>query len=387
MITSPGSPGTDYRHIRLLFVDNQADNFVLHRLEFAKALARFGFDIHVATPAGGGVETIRREGFEHHSIPLSRKSMAPQRELSTMHALFRLYRRIRPHVVHNLRLKPVLYGGIAARAAGVPACVNMLTGLGHLFIAPGRKVALARAFVLQGLRIALRPECHRTIVENVDDRDLLVRAGVACPQRTTILNGSGVDTNVYRPGPEPTGPPVVLCAARLLREKGIHEFLRAARLIREQNIPARFVLAGLPDSGNPSSLRPSDIQGAVDRGDVEWLGWSDDMPALIQRCHIACLPSYREGVPRFLIEAAACGKPLVATDVPGCREIVRNGSNGTTVMPRDSHALATGLRRLIIDPALRTAYGTASRRLAERTFSMEHSVSTTLSVYNSVLCR
>ncbi len=372
------------RRVRLLFVDNDPKTFVLHRFNLALGLRDMGFEIHVASPAGDAVGIIEAAGFHHHAIPLDRKSTNPLSEVGTLAALIRLCRRVRPDIVHNLRLKPVLYGGIAANLTRVPACVGTLTGLGHVFTTKTRKTAFIQPLVLLALRVVFAARSRRLIVENGDDRDLLITARVLEPERISVMS-SGVDIRRFRPEPEPAGPLVVLCAARLLREKGIPAFLETARRIRASGVSARFILAGSPDPGNPSTLRGKDLQSSIDRGDIEWQQWNDNMPRLIASSHIACLPSHREGVPRFLLEAAACGKPIVTTDAPGCREVVRDGENGFIVPIDDVDALVRALCRLILEPEVRSRFALMSRRIAEDVFSAEAALEHALSIYRAFL--
>jgi glycosyltransferase involved in cell wall biosynthesis len=370
---------------RLLFVDNQVTDFLLHRLALARTLRNAGFAVHVAVPREPGLEEIAREGFPPHVIHLRRKSARPADELRCFLSLYRLYRRLRPILVQHIRLKPVLYGGMAARLAGVPAVVNMLTGLGHLFATRNAKTRLLGAAVTRGLRVALSHRNSRVIFQNPEDRDLLLSGGLLDARRAVLIKGSGVDLSQFTPQPEPRGDPVVLMASRLLWEKGAGEFVAAARSLRARGIRARFLLVGEPDPGHPSAIPLSVLEGWHATGDIEWLGWRRDMPALMAQCHIVCMPSaYGEGVPRILIEAAAAGRPLVATDSPGCREIARHGRNALLVPVRDSVGLAGALDELIRKPALRAALGAAGRAIAEREFSQEQVITETLEVYRSL---
>lgn len=371
---------------RVLFVDNQVSDFLRYRLVLARALRETGLDVHVAVPREPGLEDIKRQGFPVHILYLRRKSARPLDELRCWVSLLRLYRRLRPTLVHHICLKPTLYGGIAARIAGVPASINILTGLGHLFTTRSVKARVLRSVVARGLRFSFRHRNLRVIFQNPDDRDYLLKSRILTGDRAVLIKGSGVDLSLFTPGREPEGPPVVLMASRLLWEKGIGEFVAAARALRARGIRARFMLVGEADPGHPSAVPMPVLEHWRDAGDVEWLGWGHDMPALMAQSHIVCLPSsYGEGVPRVLIEAAASGRPIVTTDSPGCREVVRHGQNGLLVPMHDGEALVGAIAQLVENAPLRAAMGTRGREIAVTEFSLEQVIDANLAVYRSVL--
>lgn len=372
--------------VRLLFVDNEVKDFLLHRITLARVLRESGVEVHVAVPQEPGIEALREHGFPVHVIHMKRKSMSPLDEIRTFASLLAVYRALKPDLIHHIRLKPVLHGGMAARVAGAPAVVHMLTGLGHLFTASSRRNTVLRAIVTRGLRASLRHGNHRVIFQNPDDRSCLVESGVLPEARAVLIRGSGVDLAQFRPTPEPQGPAAVLMACRMLWEKGVGEFVAAARSLRSRGVAAKFILVGSPDPGHPSAVPAETLREWHARGDIEWWGWKDNMSALLQGCHIVCLPSaYGEGVPRTLIEAAASGRPIVTTDAPGCREIVRHGVNGLLVPTHDVPELERALARLIGDPELRARMGARGREIAAEEFSMEQVIQQTVSVYNAVL--
>lgn len=372
--------------LRLLFVDNQVEDFVRYRMALARALRDAGFEVHVALPLEPGLSDIAREGMIVHVIHLRRLSTRPLDELRCLLSLTRLYRRVRPTVVHHICLKPTLYGGFATRVVGVPAAIDSLNGLGYLFTIDGVKARFLRTLVAHGLRFLSSPPNHRLILQNGDDLDSLIAGGIAHRDRTTLIRGSGVSLDVFTPTPEPQGPPTVLLACRMLWEKGVREFVEASRLLRARGITARFVLVGEPDEGHPSAIPRTTLEDWHAGGDIEWLGLRHDMPAVLATSHIVCLPSYYgEGLPRILVEAMASARPVVTTDTPGCRDVVRHGENGLIVKPRSGAALADALARLIQSPRMRAAMGRCGRTMAAAEFSLEQVVDAHLAVYQALL--
>lgn len=367
---------------KLLFFVTEDYYFVSHRLALAVAAQADTYDVCVVTRVRECGDIIRGAGLRLIPFEIARSSLNPVGDLLTLFRLIRLYRRERPDLLHHVAMKPVLYGSIAARLAGRPVVINAVAGMGWVFTAGTGATRWLERFVRGALKRALSTGI--VIVQNPDDAELLAEVGVPKSQIRRVA-GSGVDLGLFRPGPDVEGAPVVLLPARLLWDKGVGEFVAAARLLRQRGISARFLLAGQPDPVNPASVAPSDIAAWVQEGVVEHLGWVNDMPALLASVQIVCLPSYREGLPKSLLEAAAAGKPIVTTDVPGCREAVRDGDNGLVVPSRNVQALAYALERLIADPVLRRMMGLRGRARAEQEFGMDGVVDQTLAIYREAL--
>jgi glycosyltransferase involved in cell wall biosynthesis len=346
------------------------------RLPLAKALRARGADVTLLSPPGEYAARLQGEGFRWLAFPFERKGMNPLAELAAILRLRRLYRRERPDLVHHFTVKPVLYGSLAARLAGVPAVVNSITGLGYLFLGKGIGRRLLRTLARTLYRLSLGRT--RVIFQNEDDRRAFLDLHLVRPEQADLVPGSGVDMTRFVPASEPDGTPVVLLAARLLWDKGVGEFVEAARQL---TVRARFVLAGDPDADNPAAVPPEQLRAWQEEGVVEWQGWQDDMPTVLAGANIFCLPSYREGLSKTLAEAAACGRAIVTTDVPGCRDVVAHGVNGLLVEPRNADALAEAISALLADPSLRRKMGAAGRRIAEERFSIEHVVGATLAMY------
>jgi len=370
----------------LLFVVNDLAFFVSHRLPVAIAAKRAGYDVHLAAADVVPTIDINQYGFSYHYVPLRRSSLNPFFELHSLFALVRLFRRLSPALVHLITIKPVLYGGIAARLTGVTGVVVAVSGLGYVFTSSGIRARLIRVFALMMYHLALGKDNLRVVFQNPSDRDALVHSGAVSPDKTRLIRGSGVDLNEYHPVPEPDDVLVVVFASRLLRDKGVFEFVDAARRLKEQGIRARFRLAGDRDPGNPSSVSEQTLDEWRKDDAIEVVGYCRDIPALFAASHIVVLPSYYgEGLPKVLMEAAACGRAVVTTDHPGCRHAVEPGASGLTVPVRDAEALAEAIRDLIENPEKRRKMGAAGRELAEREFSIEKIVAEHLAIYRELL--
>jgi glycosyltransferase involved in cell wall biosynthesis len=371
---------------KLLFLVSEDWYFVSHRLPLAKAAIEAGFDVAVATQVDKARDVIEAAGVRLISIKFNRSGLNPFEAVRTLMALRALYRREAPDIVHHVAMTSAVYGSIAAAAAGVRNRVNALMGLGYVFTSPDLKARLLRLPVTLLLRIALRGPHTRVIVQNGDDLKLLEASGLARARDVRLIRGSGVDPGQFTPGDAiGAGPPVIVLPARMLRDKGVLEFVAAARLLKARGVAARLVLCGAPDPRNPSSLTEAELRALAAEGVVEYWGWQDDMGKVWKAAQVACLPSYREGLPKVLLEAAACSLPLVATDVPGCREIVRPGVNGWLVPRGDAAALAAALEEAVLQPDLRVQYGRAGRRIVEQEMSLAHVVAQTLAVYSELL--
>lgn len=387
---SAQAPSTGARRLRVLMLVNVSWFFVSHRLPVALRAMDAGFEFHLATrllPESDG-PTLRAMGIGVHAMPFARGGASLLADLRSVVAIAATYRKLRPDLVHLVTLKVIIFGGLLARLFRVPGVVAAVPGLGYAFVATGPWAAVRRGAVRMLLRVALRHDRCAVIFQNPEDLEYLVRAGVVDRAQTALIRGAGVDMARFLPAPAPPGRVHVVLASRMLREKGIPLFVEAARMLREQGLPADFLLAGDPDPDNPGSLSREELERWHEEGHVAWLGHVSDMSELLRSTHVVCLPThYGEGVPKVLIEAAAAGRAIVATDVPGCREIVQHEHSGLLVPPRDASALAAALRRLIEDRVLREHMGRAGRRLAEESFSTERVVAETLDLYRRLLSK
>jgi glycosyltransferase involved in cell wall biosynthesis len=362
--------------------------FVSHRFELAIAARRAGYDVVVATRVDQHGKRITDAGLTLRPIAFNRGGLNLLGEFRTLTNLVSLYRREAPDIVHHVALKPVIYGSLAARIVGVRGVVNALGGLGYVFSSAGARAKVLRWIVKPALKFVLGDKNARLIVQNSGDRDRILTDGLANAESIHLIRGAGVDPKAYRQAEVVSEMPLVILPARLLREKGVGEFVQAARLLRAQGIRARFAMVGKPDLANPASVSQREINAWVSEGSVEYWGWQDDMPSVFSQAQIVCLPSYHEGLPKSLLEAAASGCAIVATDIPGCREIVRQGITGWLVPPQDAKALASALQQAIELPSLRKQYGASARALIATDFSMSRVAGETIAIYDEFMaCR
>lgn len=374
---------------RLMFVVNADWFFVSHRLPIAVAANEQEYEVHIAAGDTGRLKELRLQNFQVHPLHFDRRGSGAFSLLKALVQLYRLFVDVRPDIVHLVTIKPVLLGGIAARMAAVPAIVAAISGLGFVFVSDGA-LAAARRFVVKILyRVALGHRNVRLIFQNPDDRAFICNLVKGTSSRSELIRGSGVDLSRFVATPCQWQRPVVLMAARLLADKGVREFVSAARILRNSRWSSRgnvrFVLVGSPDPGNPSSLTECELAEWEREGIVELWGHMDDMCQVLPQANIVVLPSYREGLPKVLIEAAACGRAVITTNVPGCRDAIEEERTGVLVPARDAKSLALAIRRLIDDPGLCTLMGNRGRALAETEFDVAQVVTKHLRIYSEML--
>ena len=370
----------------LVFLLTEDWFFASHFLKRALAAKTAGWRVILVARSGEATSLIRAAGIEVIPVNFNRRRTNPIPEIFFTLELARLFRQVKPDLVHHIALKPILIGGFAARIAGVPAIVNAPVGLGFVFSSEKLLAKFLRPVVGLLLRLTLSPRNARVIFENPNDLEELAERGMIRREAAIIIRGAGVDINEFAPAPEPLQPVRVILIARMIRERGIGDFVEAARILRGRKISAQFLLVGAPDPGNPDTVSEAELRGWEAEGLVRWLGPRKDIAALLRGAHIACQPSsYREGLPKSALEAMAAGKPLVATDIPGCREAVVHQETGFLVPPREPIALADALQKLIESPELRIRMGMAGRRRAERYFADEIICRQTLLVYETLV--
>ncbi|MEW6676323.1 MAG: glycosyltransferase family 4 protein [Pseudomonadota bacterium] len=372
---------------RLLFVVTEDWYFLSHRLPLAQAALEAGYEVLLAARVGSHKAEIEAAGVR--VVPLQsmrRSSLNPFHEAAALLELYSIYRREKPDLVHQVALKPVLYGALAARLAGVPAQVNALGGLGFAFSSRRWLARLLRPLLVAAFRVFLNDRRSRTILQNRDDYSVLTGPGRVSEDNVRLIRSAGVDLERYKDAPLAEGPPIILLASRMLWDKGVGEFVGAAAMLRQHGFQARCVLVGSPDDDNPTAIPREQLQAWHEGGQVEWWGYRNDMPDVLAQASIVSLPSYYgEGIPKVLIEAMASSRPIVTTDMPGCRELVSEGVNGLLVPPRDVEALAHAFMQLLADEPGRRRMGQAGRQIALEAFSLPRVVTETLALYRELL--
>jgi glycosyltransferase involved in cell wall biosynthesis len=376
---------------KLLFLVTEDWYFCSHRLPIARAARGAGFEVVVATRVRAHGEVIRAEGFALRPLAWRRRGDNLLGAARAIRAIARLYRAERPDIVHHVALKPVLFGGIARRLAcprpaDRPAAVDAVMGLGSGFSTTAPAARLRRWGLGTALRLVAGSGGSWVVAQNPEDRTALAGLGIDAG-RIALIRGSGVDSSRFVPLPEPeTSPLTVALVARMLRDKGVLETVAAIRRLRAQGLAIELVLAGPTDPDSANSLSAETLRALAAEPGVEWLGSVADVRTVWRRAAIAVLPStYGEGVPKTLLEAAACARPVVATDVPGCREAVRHGETGILVPPHDIDALAAAIAELAADPVLRARMGRAGRAVIEQQFADAIVARETLALYRAAL--
>lgn len=365
---------------RLLFLITEEHYFRSHRLPLALAALKAGYEVAVACRTKE--KTLQDLGLKVFPLPFDRCGYNPWCEIKTLWQVYKLYKSWKPDIVHQVAFKPILYGTLCARVLKIPRIINAIAGLGILFTHQDRKTRILRTMILKMLRLLLRHRSCYLIVQQKDDAALF--EAFVKPENLKIIPGAGIDIHHFKPlaSKSPHQIPQVLMASRLLWSKGVGELIVAAQILKDRHIPLDIVLVGEPDLTNPDHVPVNQLQQWHDQGLITWLGWQKDIATLYQETDFVVFPSYYgEGIPKTLIEAAACGKPIITTDHPGCRDVVVHELNGLLVPPRDATALAQALQYLAQRPEVWTGMGQASRLRAENLFAEEKILASTLALY------
>ena len=370
---------------KVLLVANSDWYLFNFRLSLAHTLQDQGWEPVLVSPRGPFSKELATSGFRWLPISLARRGILPHTEWQTLRELQTIYREEQPDLVHHHTVKPVIYGTLAARRSGIRAVVNSITGLGYVFLSRRIMARALRQLVRPAYRYVLLEKGTRVIFENQGDRDFFLKRGLIQESQVTLIEGVGVDLEMYRPSDEAPGIPLVVMPSRMLWDKGVGEFVRASKRIVEEGSSARFALAGAPDPGNPSSIASSRIEKWTRDGDVEWWGFQSDMPSVFAEAHIVVLPSYFEGTPTVLLEAAASARPVVATDIHGIKDVVTDGETGLLVPVGDVAALQEAMAKLIADASLRRKMGRKAREVAEQRFGQDKINARTIEVYEKAL--
>ncbi len=370
--------------MKIILVANTDWYLFNFRLSLARRLRSSGIEVVLVSPNGKYVSDILEDGFQWIEWNVGRKTTEPIGELNSVRKLAAIYKSEKPDLVHHFTIKPVLYGSLAARQANVPALVNSVTGLGYVFLNQSKQGNALRKVVLPLYRLAFGHANLAVIFENSNDQQQFIQMGLISEEKTSVVQGVGVDTERFQPSPEPEGVPIVLFPARMLLDKGLGTLVEAARFLKSKRA-ARIVLVGEPDPGNPATIEKETLLSWQEEGLVEWWGFQTEMDQIYSQAAVVTLPSFGEGLPTALIEAAACGRAIVTTDVAGCREVVTDGVNGLLVPPNDPNALANALDRLLADPQLRARMGAAGRERVLAAFGDDFILRQILEIYRRLL--
>lgn len=370
---------------KLLFVVNDDWFFISHRLPIAIKAKELGFDVHVATGSYEGKSKLETYGFTHHVFSIARAKVNPFQDLLTIFSLFRLYRNIKPDILHHITIKPVLYGGIAARLAGVKNVVSAISGLGVIFIEQGIIPSVKRKIVGALYRLGLNHKNSLVITQNADDQKIIAQLTGLPNSQFRLIKGSGVDLDKFRMKALPNGATKkVVLLARMLKDKGVGEFQQAAVLLKKDYPNVEFILAG-GTHDNPASYSERQLNEWNTEGNIQWIGHRNNVIDVINKAFIIVLPSYREGLPKVLLEAAAIGRPIITTNVPGCRDAIVENETGLLVPLKNAQALADAMRKLLDSEELCKTFGKNGRLLMEQEFSINTVVSKHVEIYESRL--
>jgi glycosyltransferase involved in cell wall biosynthesis len=370
--------------VKIVYVVNEARFFISHRLPLGQAAQARGYEVVVVTAPNTGEQQLQALGFRHIPAPLTRSGFILSQEIAAYRTLRRIYHLEQPDLVHHVTIKPVIYGSFAARRAGVPGVINAVPGMGFVFTRRGLRAVMLRGVVNALYRLAFAGLAMRIIFQNSEDLRAFINHGIVRRDQTVLIRGSGVDLQQFKPRQEPPAPMVFVLIARMLRDKGVVEYAQAAKLVKARHPDWRFLLVGGCDEGNPSTLSEAQLKALETDYGVEWQGHRDDIAALLQQSHVVVLPTYREGLPKTLLEAAAAGAPMIASDIAGCREVVTDGVTGLLVPARCVAPLADAMLAMGEDEALRRRCGRAARDKAEAVFSVDDVVEHTFRVYDEL---
>ena len=359
------------RKLKLIIVVSEDRSFWSHRLSLAQSAIEAGFNVTLLTKVNKLEKKIKEKGINVINIDFVRSAKSPLIDLLNIIKLICIFRKEKPDLIHNVALKTILIGSLAALFSRNAVVVNAFTGLGYVFSSNQFQAKVIRLFIKPVFRLVMRRRNYWTIFQNPDDLNLFNDLGLIEPDRSMLIRGSGVNTSEFSQIIDTNEIPVVMLASRMLWDKGVSEFIGAAKRLREENIKAKFVIVGDIDKENPMSIPVTTIKQWVSEGYIDWEGHSNSMPEILSSASIVCLPSYREGLPKVLLEAAAVGRPLIATDVPGCREIVKNGENGILVKLKNIDSLYNAIKLLVLNKEMRQLMGECSRRLVESELSSD----------------
>lgn len=333
---------------------------------------------------GADPKLLEKKGIKVKFVPINRGGINIIKDLQTFFFIWSFFKKEKPDIVHLITIKPYLYGGIIARLSGIPCLVSAVSGLGSIFIHKNLRSKFLQIFLYPMFCIAFNHKNQIVILHNQDDAKTLIDWGVLNSNKVKLFKGSGVKLENFNQLDETKGIPIVCFASRLLVDKGVNEFISASKLLIKRGINARFLIAGDLDTQNPSGLKQEELDKIKKEGFVNIIGYQKDIPKLYAKSHIICLPSYREGLPKALLEAAAASRAVVTTDVPGCRDAIIPEKTGLLVPVRNADALANAIQDLLENPTKRRSMGKAGREFAKKNFAISNIVEAHLEIYKDL---
>ncbi len=365
---------------KILFVVNVDWFFISHRLSLALEAFKKGYEVHIACAITDKKAYLENLGLKIHPLNVSRSGINIKREINILIEIYKILKKINPDIAHFVTIKPVLYGGITLRFLSIPKKIFSISGLGFIFIKQGLKAEIVRILIKIMYKFALGGKNSYVIVQNPDDRRVI---SSIVNVHTKLIRGSGVDLSQYKYIKEDNENIKVSMACRLLKDKGVFEYIEAAKILKQKLPDVEFELYGDIDIYNPASLTNQDIKKIRNDGYVKVHGFNSDIAKVFSNSNIIVLPSYREGLPKVLIEAAACGRAVVTTDVPGCRDAIEANVTGLLCKVKDSKSLAQMIEKLILDNNLRNSMGKANRELAQNEFDINKVIEEHFNIYES----
>ena len=371
---------------KILIIVNRAEFLLSHRYEICLEIIQRGYELHIISPPNSNVvPQFFQDGMHHHPVDFFDDSLMPHKLFSTTYEIIKIIKKINPDLVHSIAMKSVVCGGIATRICNTSSVVSSIAGLGLVFSSGQFKYCVVRKILRYVLSFCFTHNNHVVIMQNDNDKNILKNSGVLSKAKVHLIRGSGVNLDVFKFTPEPNGIPIVLFASRLITEKGLGDLVTAVKILQSQNIKLRLLVAGVPDPMSPNPIPEDVLHDWSQSGLIERLGFQSEMQNLISECNIFCFPSfYGEGVPKVLLEAASCGRPVITTDHPGCRDAI-NSDTGMLVPINKPHALAMSLKILIEDDLLRLKMGKKARELAEKNYSVHAVVKSHIEIYQSII--
>lgn len=370
---------------RILFVITEDWYFMSHRLFLAKYAISQGYEVSLLTKISIHKEEIESYGIHLFDWPISRRSANIFTELKSLLTLLKVIQKFKPNIIHSVALKPILYGGICAKICKIPVRVFAFAGLGYVFSSSQFLAKTFQPIIILVMRFLLKNKFSTLIMQNKDDQSIFLQKNIVLKSQICIIRGAGVDLKLFSVSKNLTQPPIVLLPARLLRDKGIEDFVRAATILKKDRFNARFVIAGREDPSNPEAIDKATLKKWKNSNIIELWGHIDDMAGALKKSSIVCLPSFREGLPKALLESASCGKPIVTYDVPGCRDVVTDKLNGFLVEFRNIVDLSNAIKKLLLNQSLRESMGNAGRELVKKYFSQEEIAKQTELLWKSKL--